>query len=102
MTQLPVPPDGMRPGHLGIIAVGRIILGDIAATAVDLALRGVLRIESADGGASTFGQRPEWRAPVRRTDRDSDAGISAAPGKRTLEEDIMSRDVGAMLWVSGW
>ena len=51
MTQLPVPPDGVRPGHLGVIAVGRVILGDIAATAVDLALRGMLRIESADGGA---------------------------------------------------
>jgi len=32
-ADLPVPPGGVRPGHLGVIATGRVILGDIAATA---------------------------------------------------------------------
>lgn len=46
-VELPVPPGGVRPGHLGLIASGRVILGDIAATAVDLSLRGWLEIESS-------------------------------------------------------
>jgi len=53
VAELPVPPDGVRPGHLGLIASGRVVLGDIAATAVDLSLRGWLEIQStggADGG----------------------------------------------------
>jgi hypothetical protein len=44
---------------------------------------------------------PEWRAPVRwRTDSEYDAGIRTAARKRTLDEDIMSYDVAAMLWVA--
>jgi hypothetical protein len=49
-VELPVPPGGVRPGHLGLIASGRVILGDIAATAVDLSLRGWLEIESSGDG----------------------------------------------------
>jgi hypothetical protein len=44
-----VPPDGVRPGHLGVIATGQVVLGDIAATAVDLSLRGWLEIEGTGG-----------------------------------------------------
>jgi hypothetical protein len=29
-------------------------------------------------------------------------GIRAAAHKRTLDEDIMSREVGAMLWIANW
>jgi hypothetical protein len=54
VTHVPVPPDRLRPGQLGVIAIGRVIIGDIAATLVDLALRGLLRIDddnaAADGG----------------------------------------------------
>jgi hypothetical protein len=49
----PVPPGGVRPGHFGLIASGRVLLGDIAATAVDLSLRGWLDIDrpgDGDGG----------------------------------------------------
>ena len=231
-VELPVPPGGVRPGHLGLIASGRVILGDIAATAVDLSLRGWLEIESSgdgDGGwllasaeppqdsqdladyervllgwlarpgypaglaplaadlpaglaqvreelvrdavhrgwlrrlyhhertaageelarqlkafrqdlraaragggpevldgpllpyalhfglaradhplaqfahawIAAFAELPEWRAPARqRTSGLHDTGTPAR--KRTLEEDIMSHDVGAMLWVTGW
>jgi hypothetical protein len=232
--ELPVPPSDVRPGHLGLIAAGRVILGDIAATAVDLSLRGLLEIESTDGEdggwvltpaeppedgqdpleyervllewvarpgyatslsslaadlpaglaevrdglvhdavrrgwlrrlhhhertkageelasqlrafraelrsarvgrdpqvldgpllpyaldfglaspghplvqfahawVATFAKLPEWRAPARwRTDSEYDAGIRPAAHKRTLDEDIMSRDVGAMLWITNW
>jgi hypothetical protein len=233
-VELPVPPGGVRPGHLGVIATGRVILGDIAATAVDLSLRGLLEIQSTGGGdggwvltaaeppqdgqepleyervllewlarpgypatlaslaadlpaglaevredlvrdavrngwlrrlhhhertrageelagqlrafrqelrsaraergpqildgqllpyalhfglarpghplarfadawVAAFAELPEWLAPARwRTSSEHDAGIGAAAPKRTLDEDIMSHDVGAMLWVTGW
>lgn len=48
-AELPVPPGGVRPGHLGVVTSGRVVLGDIAATAVDLSLRGWLEIESTGG-----------------------------------------------------
>jgi hypothetical protein len=233
-VELPVPPGGVRPGHLGLIATGRVILGDIAATVVDLSLRGLLQIESTGSEAgdwvlapaeppedgqdaleyeqvllewvarpgyvtglaplatdlpaglaevregvvrdavhrgwvrrlhhherteageelagqlrafrqelrsaragrgqeildgqllpyalhfglagpahplarfahawvAAFAELPEWRAPARwRTDSEYDAGIRAAAHKRTLDEDIMSREVGAMLWIANW
>ena len=233
-AELPVPPGGVRPGHLGLITSGRVVLGDIAATAVDLSLRGWLEIESTggeDGGwvliaaeppqdgqdlveyervllewlarpgypasfaslaadlpaglaevrdevvrdavhngwlrrlhhhertkageelasqlrafrqelrtaregrgpqildgpllpyalhfglarpdhqlarfahawVAAFAELPEWRAPARwRTSSGYDVGTRAAARKRTLHEDIMSHDVGAMLWVTGW
>jgi hypothetical protein len=53
-AELPVPPDGVRPGYLGLIATGRVILGDIAATAVDLSMRGLLQIESTAGSAGDW------------------------------------------------
>jgi hypothetical protein len=57
-AELPVPPGGVRPGHLGVIATGRVVLGDIAATAVDLSLRGLLQIESTGGEADGWGLTP--------------------------------------------
>ena len=54
----PRPPEGLRPAQLGIILVGRVILGHVSATLVDLAQRGVLsldethdRLDAADDGA---------------------------------------------------
>jgi hypothetical protein len=50
MESAPVPPDGVRPGQLGAIMLGRVIIGDIAATLVDLAVRRLVRIEADDEG----------------------------------------------------
>jgi hypothetical protein len=54
VTRVPVPPEGLRPGQLGVVAIGRVIIGDVAATLVDLALRHQLRIDedttAADAG----------------------------------------------------
>jgi hypothetical protein len=54
VARVPVPPEGLRPGQLGVVAVGQVIIGDVAATLVDLAQRGLLRIDAdtaaADGG----------------------------------------------------
>jgi hypothetical protein len=44
------PPDGIRPGEIGIILLGRVILGDIATTIVDLSQRQYVRVEEAAGG----------------------------------------------------
>ena len=39
----PLPPDGLRPGQLGVVLLGRVIVGGIAATLVDLAGREIVR-----------------------------------------------------------
>jgi len=42
-------PNGLRPAQLGIVFVGRVILGHIGATVADLAQRGYLRLEEVPG-----------------------------------------------------
>jgi hypothetical protein len=49
-AHLPTPPDGLRPGQIGVIMIGRVVIADIAATLVDLALRQVLRVEEPPSG----------------------------------------------------
>jgi len=57
----------------------------------------------AHAWVAAFAELPEWRAPARqRTSGVHDTGTGTPARKRTLDEDIMSRDVGAMLWVTGW
>lgn len=50
------PPGALRPAQLGIVLVGRVVLGHVTATLVDLAQRGFLRIEEVDGQAD-----PSWQ-----------------------------------------
>lgn len=49
------PPENLRPAQLGIVLRGRVILGHITATLVDLAQRGFLGIDEVDGNSS-----PDW------------------------------------------
>jgi hypothetical protein len=42
------PPAGLRPAQLGIILVGRVILGHVTATLVDLAQRGVVSLDETN------------------------------------------------------
>jgi hypothetical protein len=49
------PPGGLRPAQLGVILIGRVTLGHIAATVVDMAGRGYLSMELAEG------DDPDWR-----------------------------------------
>ena len=45
------PPHGVLPGQLGVVLLGRVIMGDIATTMVDLAIRQHIHTEEAsDGG----------------------------------------------------
>jgi hypothetical protein len=46
----PVPPDKVRPGQLGVVMLGRVIIGDVAATLVDLAVRGLLALDEDHTG----------------------------------------------------
>ena len=42
-------PGGIRPGQLNLLVIRRVVMGDIAVTVVDLALRGLVSVEeSAD------------------------------------------------------
>ena len=50
------PPGDLRPAQLGIVLRGRVILGHVSATLVDLAQRGFLDIEEVDGSPG-----PDWR-----------------------------------------
>ena len=45
-----IPPGGLRPAQLGIVALGRVVFGHLSATLADLAERGFLRIEEIPGG----------------------------------------------------
>lgn len=49
------PPGNLRPAQLGIVLVGRVVLGHVTATLVDLAQRGFLRFDEVDGQAG-----PGW------------------------------------------
>jgi hypothetical protein len=48
------PPGGLRPAQLGVVLVGRVLLGHIGATVVDLACRGCLRAEPLDEDGSDW------------------------------------------------
>jgi hypothetical protein len=49
------PPEGLRPAQLGIVLLGRVILGHISATLADLAERGFLRLDEIPGDDG-----PDW------------------------------------------
>jgi hypothetical protein len=59
-------------------------------------------VQFAHDWVATFAKLPEWRGPAQwRSNGEWDAGIPPAVHKRTLDEDIMSQDVAATLWVTG-
>lgn len=65
---MPVVPDGIRPGQLGAVLLGRVIIGDIAATLIDLSVRGMLAVEEHDESDQTgWLLRPEATAQQRDT-----------------------------------
>jgi hypothetical protein len=46
-AHVPAAPGGLRPGQLGVIITGRVIMGDIAVTLADLAQRKLLTLSRA-------------------------------------------------------
>jgi len=45
MDAVPAAIEGLRPGQTGVVVLGRVIMGDIAVTLVDLIQRGFLTVE---------------------------------------------------------
>jgi hypothetical protein len=54
------PPEGLRPGQLGLVVDERVDAVDVSATVVDLAVRGHLRIEEQESKVLWF-SRTDWR-----------------------------------------
>src|SRR5215471_8061701 len=54
----PVPPVDLRPGQLGVVLLGRVIVGDIAATLVDLAGRGLVDVAEDPERGWLLGRSP--------------------------------------------
>jgi hypothetical protein len=50
LETVPVP-AGLRPGQLGVVMIGHVVMGDIAVTLVDLAMRDLVRVEESSGPA---------------------------------------------------
>jgi hypothetical protein len=61
VTDVLIPPSlkGLKPGEISLVILGRVVMGDIAITLVDLAQQDLLRVEETDDGA-------DWRL-TRRT-----------------------------------
>jgi hypothetical protein len=49
--QIPASLKGLKPGEISLVVLGRVVMGDIAVTLVDLAQRDLLRVEETDDGA---------------------------------------------------
>jgi hypothetical protein len=63
-----VPPGDLRPAQLGTVLLGRVTLGHASATLIDLAWRGLLRIEAVQGP-----EGPDWRLTDLRRSADRGA-----------------------------
>ena len=88
-AQRPVPPDGIRPGQLGVVMLRRVIIGDVAATLVDLSGRKLLRVEEPEPG--TWSLSPAHAtAPRHRRE-------SLLPYERTLLDGISHDGAAATL-----
>jgi hypothetical protein len=78
MSYIPAAPAGLRAGQTGIVILGRVAMGDIAATLVDLILRELLTAEETAGGG-------DWllavTGPAAQQGREGLAGYE----KRLLE-----------------
>jgi hypothetical protein len=48
---IPAAVKGLKPGEISLVVLGRVVMGDIAVTLVDLAQRDLLRVEETDDGA---------------------------------------------------
>ena len=57
---VPRPPDNIRPGQVGVVMLGRVIIGDIAVTLVDLAVRRFLAVQELGDRQEPEGAGPDW------------------------------------------
>jgi hypothetical protein len=53
---IPASLKGLKPGEISLVVLGRVVMGDIAVTLVDLSQRGLLQVgETEDGGCPGVG-----------------------------------------------
>lgn len=78
------PPEGLRPAQLGIVAVGRVVLGHLSATLADLAQRGFLRIAEVPRSDD-----PDWLLTDLRDTRPGQDGLLRF--EATLLDGLLSR-----------
>lgn len=57
---IPRPPDKLRPGQLGVVMLGRVIIGDVAVTLADLAVRQFLAVQEEDDRHESEGTPAVW------------------------------------------
>lgn len=57
---VPRPPDKLRPGQLGVVMLGRVIIGDVAVTLVDLAIRQFLAVQEQGDRHEPEGVETGW------------------------------------------
>ena len=88
MDAVPAAIEGLRPGQTGVVVLGRVIMGDIAVTLVDLIQRGFLTVEeTTDHG--------DWRLTLvtgTGTKKQKLGGVLLDYEKRLL--DGLSEDGG--------
>ncbi|MEX2446310.1 MAG: DUF2207 domain-containing protein [Dehalococcoidia bacterium] len=67
------PPDGLRPGEIGVLTDEIAHPLDVTATIIDLGVRGFLRIEEIEEESGVFGwsKKSDWRL-VRQPDATGD------------------------------
>jgi hypothetical protein len=68
---VPFPPDRIRPGQLGAVMLGRVIIGDIAATLVDLSVRSMLAVDERGKG-----DHADWSLRAEATGHQPNALLS--------------------------
>jgi hypothetical protein len=104
----PRPPDGLRPGQIGVVMIGRVIIGDIAATLADLSIRQLLQVEETGAGDSNdwlvsplLASAPHYRAEslsgYERTLLEGLAAHGSAVRLRTLGRGVLDRTRGELI-----
>ena len=56
---VPAPPEGLRLAQMGVVTLSRVIIGDLGATVVDLAIRGLAPVQD-------FEEQPARQAARRQ------------------------------------
>ncbi|MFR9732156.1 DUF2207 domain-containing protein [Saccharopolyspora sp. MS10] len=82
-------PDGVRPGEIGTLLTGRIGLGDLTATTLDLAARRYLRIEEVGGDWKLLRTHPP-DAGLREHER-AVLGLLFGDAERVLVSELGDR-----------
>lgn len=85
---VPRPPDKMRPGQAGVVMLGRVIIGDVAVTLVDLAVRRFLAVQERGDSQGPEGAGPDWSLTAVQATRLANRRQSLMGYERTLLDAV--------------